>query len=289
MKGVVVDTTNLFSGFETPGRKAIKSPKCIFVKMSKDMPEPEKKEVEKKEVPPAENPEKPEEKPEEEAPEKTPAEIAAESGEGEGEGEGESKPTPKVVPESAFLKEKEGRKKAEKDLAALKKSIEDGASPTEVSGDIDAIAEKFGVDKEFLNSFAKTIRKDALKEVEDTMTSKQKAEQKKKDIDAAFEKHFKIAMDKMPEFSEIVNPEVIKTLSLQPGNANKTFSQIIEETYGKSLTGKRTIEPTKPGGGKDAAPLDFDKARKDSEYFKEVMGNPALKKEYNAEMLKRGV
>lgn len=241
---------------------------------------------EEKEVVPEEKkvePEAPKEEPAPEEKEKTPAEIAAETG-----GK-EEKPEAKVVPESAFLKEKEGRKKAEKALAALEKSIEEGASPSEVSTDIDAMAEEYGLDPVFLKKFAKTVRDDAKKEVEDTMTSKQKAEQKKKDIDAAFDKHFKLAMEKMPEFSEIVNPDVIKTLSLQPANANKTFSQIIEETYGKSLTGKRTIEPTKPGGGKDASPLDFDKARKDSAYFAEIMANPALKKEYNAELLKRGV
>jgi len=85
----------------------------------------------------------------------------------------------------------------------------------------------------------------------------------------------------MPEYENLVNREVIKVLSLDPKNANKTFAQLIEETYGKAITGKRTIETTKPGGGKEPTEIDFDKALKDTEYFKEIMSNPTLKKKYN--------
>lgn len=50
-------------------------------------------------------------------------------------------------------------------------------------------------------------------------------------IDAAFQKYFKLAMDILPEYKGIVDPTIIKALSLDPANANKTFIQIITERY----------------------------------------------------------
>jgi hypothetical protein len=92
----------------------------------------------------------------------------------------------------------------------------------------------------------------------------------------------------MPEFTSIVNPGVIKALSLLPQNASKTFPQLIEETYGNAISGKRTMQTTTPGGGKDSAPLDYTKATQDMSYYNEVMANPKLKAEYNQKMLSQG-
>ena len=95
-------------------------------------------------------------------------------------------------------------------------------------------------------------------------------------------------MERAPEFKAIANPEVIKSLAILPQNAKKTLSQILEETYGNAITGKRTIETTSPGGGKEPEPLDIKRAEKDIEYFKEVMADPKKKAQYNEAMLKRG-
>lgn len=190
-----------------------------------------------------------------------------------------------------FLELKKENKEFKKQLKDLEKSIEEGASKVEVTEDIEAIADEFGVDVKFLSKLTKAIKSQAEKDADERVSNRLKpleAKEKQAKIDEAFKTHFKIAIDAMPEFAKIVNPEVIKTLSLDPKNANKTFAQIIEETYGGALTGKSTIEATKPGGGKDPEPLDFAKARKDSKYFDEVMANPTLKKEYNERMLKEG-
>lgn len=196
-----------------------------------------------------------------------------------------------TVPESKetvgldkYLTEKNARKDAEKRIKELEDSIRDGATPKEIATDIDAIAEKYpDVSKDFLRDIAGVMSS----RVEQAVKPLQ-AEKTQKKIDEVFAEHFGKAMAEMPEFKEIVNPEVIKTLSLDPKNANKTFKQIIEETYGNALTGKRTIETTTPGGGKDTDPLDFAKARKDPAYFDTVMANPRLKAEYNDKMLKEG-
>lgn len=195
-----------------------------------------------------------------------------------------------TIPEAAFLDEKKGRKAAEKEVARLKKLIEDGGSQSEITADINSIADEFGVDPKFLTKLTKSIEARVRKETEEEVSSKLKPfeERDRNDrIGKIFNENFSKAMEKMPEFKDIVNPEVIKTLSLDPKNSRKTFTQIIEETYGNALPGKRTIEQTKPAGGKEPGEVDIDKARKDPAYFAEVMSDPQLKKKYNEGLAQR--
>lgn len=191
-----------------------------------------------------------------------------------------------------FLELKRENKEFKKSIKDLEAKISEGATKQEVSADISALSEEYpDVDKNFLTKLAATIKAQVEKDTDEKLSSRLKPlEQKEKDekIDSVFSTHFNLAMEKMPEFKDIINRDVIKTLSLDPRNKNKTFQQIIEETYGNALTGKRTIEPTTPGGGKDPENLDFDRARIDTNYFKEVMANPRLKAEYNDKMLKKG-
>jgi hypothetical protein len=65
--------------------------------------------------------------------------------------------------------------------------------------------------------------------------------QKKEEIDKIFQKYFTLAMDTMPEYKNIVDPLVIKELSLKSENGNKTFQQLITETYASKLPVK-TLE-----------------------------------------------
>jgi len=54
-------------------------------------------------------------------------------------------------------------------------------------------------------------------------------------IDIIFNKYFDLAMQDLPEYKDIVDPDVIKKISLNPVNKDKTFNQIIIETYSKDL------------------------------------------------------
>ena len=195
------------------------------------------------------------------------------------------------VPTSAFLKEKMARKEAEKRIKELEDNIRNGATKSEVRTDIASIAKEFDVDPTFLDKIASTIRSETEASLRNELESKFKPLEEKErqaKIDSAFNAEYSRAMSAMPEFSDIVNPAVIKSLSLLPQNGNKTMSQLIEETYGSALTGKRTMTPTVPGGGKDPQPLDYARAQKDKAYFKEVMSDPKLKEEYNSIMLRQG-
>ena len=61
-------------------------------------------------------------------------------------------------------------------------------------------------------------------------------------IDKLFWEAFNKTIATMPEYKDIVEPEVIKTLSLKPENSNITFAQIIIDTYGSLL--KKEMLPT---------------------------------------------
>ena len=190
------------------------------------------------------------------------------------------KPEAKVVPEAAFLELKKENKEFKKAISALEKTIAEGGTKAEVSTDIAAIGEKYGVDKAFLSELATSIRKDTEADFESKLkpiAAKDKADR----IEGVFKTHFEKAMAEMPEFNGVVNRDVIKTLSLDPSNANKTFQQLIEDTYGNALGGKRTLETTTPRGGKTIDKVDFTLAGRDQNYLKEVLSNPDSRKEYN--------
>lgn len=185
-----------------------------------------------------------------------------------------------------FLAEKQGRKAAEKEKAKLEAELEalkskKGATQEEVSDDIQAIIDNYpDVDPDFISQIVGVAEMRAGKKAETVVkpiTEKEKAEQ----IDGKFKVHFNKTIDSMPEYQGIVNAEVIKTLSLDPRNAKKTFAQIIEETYGNAIGGKRTLETTTPRGGHEPESVDMKRAATDEKYFEEVMANPKSKAEYN--------
>lgn len=200
-------------------------------------------------------------------------------------------PKEETVALSTFLELKKANKQLTKEMKELKKNIEDGASRSEVASDIKSLAEKHGVDAEFLQDYAKTVRAELKQEIESELSAKLKPFEEKdraEKIDAAFNTHFKKALESMPEYDGVVNKDVIKALSLSPQNANKTFTQIIEEAYGHVIQGKRNLDAASSRSGKEPV-TDVDNARalKDPAYFKEVMENPELRKKYNDSMIKR--
>ena len=192
------------------------------------------------------------------------------------------KPEPKVVPEAAFLELKRENKDFKKQIADLEKKIENGATKAEVSDDIAAIGEEFGVDKQFLTKLSGAIEKKFESKLA-PINAKDKAEK----IEKVFKTHFDKAMAEMPEFAGVVNRDTIKSLSLDPANADKTFQQLIEETYGNALGGKRTLETTTPRGGAKIDKVDFKRAANDQDYLAEVLKNPDTKKEYNEGLAQR--
>jgi hypothetical protein len=198
---------------------------------------------------------------------------------------------PKMVPESALIEYKKENKVLLKELKKTQDMIAEGATKKEVSASLKAIAEEYKVDEGFLTKLSALIKADAEADVDERVSSKLKPIQEKENatrIDKIFSEHYDKTLEAMPEYKDIANRGVIKSLTLDPANANKTFAQILENAYGHLLPkGKRTLDAAKAGGDKEPAAVDFRKAKSDPEYFKEIMADPARRKEYNADLQKR--
>lgn len=194
---------------------------------------------------------------------------------------------PDMVGLDKFLDIKKENKELKKAMKDLEEKIADGAKNADIDDDVDAILEEFpDVDKKFIKLVTKQAKEAARAEMEEKFAPIE-AEKKATEFKKVFNKFYKDALDKMPEYDGIVNKDVIMSLAGHKANANKTIPQIIEETYGNAISGKRTIETTVPRGGKEPETVDFDKARRDTAYFKEVMSNPDLKKQYNEGLAQR--
>jgi len=196
----------------------------------------------------------------------------------------------RMVPESALIEFKKENKQLWKELKETQKIVAEGATKSEVSSSLKAIAEKHSVSEDFLRELSATIKAEAESEIDERVNSKIKPIQEKENsarIDTIFNENFTKTLEAMPEFKDIANRDVIKSLTLDPANAKKTFAQIIEGAYGHLVKGKRTIDAATPGGGREPAAVDFNKAKRDSEYFKEVMADPSRRKEYNKGLEKR--
>jgi hypothetical protein len=198
-------------------------------------------------------------------------------------------PKEETVPLASHLEIKRENKEAQKKIKELEKQIEAGATKREISDEIKAIAEEHNVDEAFLQKLASAVKAQTEREIEDRVSSKLKPledKERAEKIDTIFNQHYAKAIEAMPEYKDLVNKDVIKSLSLDPRNQNKTFTKIIEDSYGHLLKGKATLEPSKPSSRDDNQALDTKKL-KDPAYFKEVMANPRLKKEYNDGLIKR--
>ena len=196
----------------------------------------------------------------------------------------------KMVPEAVFLEEKKERKELAKELKEVKRLLEEGASKKEVTADVKEIAEEFGLTEQAVAKLIAKVGEQTKAEYEKEIEAKLKPIQEKEraeTVEKTFNAHFDKLMEAMPEFKNVASRDVIRTLSLDPRNANKTFAKILEESYGHLVTGKKTIEKTQARGGVSDAPIDESRMKHDMEYYKEVMGNPELKRKYNDGLTQR--
>jgi hypothetical protein len=170
----------------------------------------------------------------------------------------EDKKLPDTVPYNRLSKEVAKRKALEKELAELRSQLVEDEDMS--SADVDDMPD---------------VKKLAA-ELEGIKKKEQMAELNKR-----FETHYQKAMENMPEYKDVANIEVIRQLAFNPSNANKTYKQLLEETYGNVLSGRRTIETTTPRGGAKDSKLDIERARKDASYRHEVLADPDLRRQYN--------
>lgn len=197
------------------------------------------------------------------------------------------------VPLSAHIElkkaEKESRRLAQaqaKEIEDLRRQIQNGDTKREVSSSIKQLADKHGIDASFLQDFAETVRLESESAVSEKLRPIEEKERKAK-LNEVFTTKFSKSMEKFPELDGVVNKDLIFQASLHPDNQNKTLTQLIEEAYGKVNTSRPAFDVPNTRGRVSSGEVDFDRAKNDGAYFKEVMDNPELKKKYNSTMLER--
>lgn len=204
--------------------------------------------------------------------------------------------TPKEEPKKEtvgldkFLDIKKQNKELKQKLERLEKSIEDGDSDDSVSEDIESIAEEFNIDKGFLKKLEKTILAKRDKELDEKLADKLRPieqERKQKETQKVFDSVYNQTLERMPEYANVIDKDVIHSLAVLKENATLSLPQLIEKIYGKSVSGRKTIETTVPRGGKGPQEIDFALARKDMNYLNEILADPELKKKYNSNIESR--
>lgn len=200
----------------------------------------------------------------------------------------EPKETPKeTVGLDKYMTEKKARQAAEKKIADLEKAIQNGATQQEISSDIESIGDEYGVDKDFLAKLTNSIKTTLGSEFDNKLKPITEEKEKAK-FESSFNQKLNDALENMPEYKNVVNPEVLKQLVLVRDsngkliNGNISIEQLIENTYVNAVGGKRTIEKTSPTGRQDPLEIDVQKMSTDTAYYREVMSNPTLKAKYNA-------
>ena len=174
----------------------------------------------------------------------------------------ETSKKPDSVPMARLDKEIAKRKELEKELETLKadKDADPDVKDTDKDSDVKALAEK-------------------LAKIEE--------KEKQAERDVKLTNMLDKALENAPEFKDTVNADAIKQMAQLPQNKDKTMSQLLEEVYGNTISGKRTTESTTPRGGAANTKVDFTRAQKDAEYRREVLSDPDLKKQYNEKLQDR--
>jgi len=139
--------------------------------------------------------------------------------------------------------------------------------------DLEAEIEKLKESKEPVDESEVKKLADKLEKIEKTGL---KAKQ-----DIALSEGLEKALNEAPEYRDIANLDLIKQMALNPANKDKTFAALLDEAYGNAVSGKRTTESTTPRGGAKNDKVDINKAQRDNSYLKEVLADPALRKQYN--------
>lgn len=203
----------------------------------------------------------------------------------------EDKDEPKIpdsVPYDRFREKVNQNKELKSRIAELESSAQEGdMSKEDVESDLSDIATEYDIPTEALDKVAERLYSKAQQTIEERLaplTAKEKADKQNQVISAMFDK----ALEARPEFKDVADQDVIKQLALNPANANKTMSQLLDQVYGKVVTSpeRKTMETTAPGKSEVIDKVDYKRAQSDSEYFAKIKADPELKAQYNEQMTK---
>lgn len=184
---------------------------------------------------------------------------------------------------SKYLDEKNKRKEAEAQALALQVELErlqsQGGTKEEMDDAVEQIAQKYtDVAPELLNDIVSAAERRIEQKYGSKLASIE-AERQRETVDKKFNELYTRTLSEMPEYSGVVNPEVIKSLALNPANAKKTMQQIVEEAYGNAIVGRKTLESTSGATRRNAGEIDF--SNMNDKDWEAVESDPELKKKHS--------
>jgi len=198
---------------------------------------------------------------------------------------------PRVVPESVLLEYKNQNKELKRDLKELRTLIESGATKKEISEDLRDIAAEHNVDVAFLNKLAKNIEVETEKKLAEKFEARFKPYEDKERIEKInkiFNQKYDESMERYPEYKDIANREIIRERALNKSNKDKTFYDLLKESYGHIISGKKTMEIARSRAGEDTiTDIDYRRMATDMKYYEQIMADPLLKKQYNKDIGRR--
>jgi len=189
------------------------------------------------------------------------------------------KEKPKTVPIELFLELK-------KELKDLKNSKSESVIS---NSSIDTIINEYpDVDSDFIKKLANAVESSTVNKFEEKYSTKiseleniSKRESQSKKFNDLYNK----TIESMPYLKDIANKEILKQLATSPENANKTMPQLVEEVYGHTVQGKKTMETAQPNGGRGDETVNFAEAGNPEVYAK-IKADPKLHKEYREYVMK---
>lgn len=199
----------------------------------------------------------------------------------------------KLVPEAALIQYKRENKTLKRQIEAFKRAKEEGADGSETTEGIAELAEEFDLDPRFLSKLKKAVRGELEQDIDQLvetrlkpLSEKERVREQNRQLTAAY----KSLIKQRPEYEGIVNIETFKALALHPQNRGKTLSSILADSFGHLVKGRATLDTTVARSGEESIDkLDYERAQKDVKYFKQIMSNPKLRKEYNDRMISESV
>ncbi|MDC1191105.1 hypothetical protein N8148_02780 [Gammaproteobacteria bacterium] len=168
------------------------------------------------------------------------------------------------------------------ELSEIKKAV---MSKSEKADTIEALADEYDVDIDFVSRLSKNIEAKTSKAIQDKyepIIAKQQIEQQREKTDKMFDTVYGKAIESLPDFTNVVNKDVIKKLALDDSNSKKTVKQIIKEVYGgmvEKVDGQPHPSFEKPSTGtRNPGTLDY--SNLSNEDHKTIASDPKLKAEY---------
>lgn len=192
----------------------------------------------------------------------------------------EKKAKPETVPIDVYLKLK-------KELKEFKKS--ETSTSQSVDSSIEEIANEFDVDAGFAQKLANAIQSSSISKFEERYLAEKKEteyKQKLQESESKLDKAIEIALENSPHYKNVANVDILKDLARKTTDKTMTVSKLLENVYGKAVTGKKTMESSAPTSGeKGNTSVDFTKAG-DPAVYAQIKSDPKLYKEYNEFVLK---